>query len=91
RGDYEFEKRRRTAFLEEFDGVLIRTFVFGLIAAISSFVYDYMKIIPCGKWFRILEFFWAFDFCMSLLFATLFATLLGSILQGIKQRFEYDA
>ena len=91
RGDSEFEKRRRTAFLEEFDGVLIRTFVFGLIAAIASFVYDYMKIIPGGKWFRILEFFWAFDFCMSLLFATLFATLLGSILQGIKQRFEYDA
>ncbi len=87
----EFEQRRRVAFLEEFDGVLIRTFVFGLIAAISSFVYDYMKIIPGGKWFRILEFFWAFDFCMSLLFATLFAALLGSILQGIRQRFEYAA
>lgn len=90
-GDSAFEKRRRTAFLEEFDGVLIRTFVFGLIAAVSSFVYDYMKIIPGGKWFRILEFFWAFDFCMSLLFATLFTALLGSILQGIKHRFEYCA
>ncbi len=89
--DSDFEKRRRAAFLEEFDGALIRTFVFGLIAALCSFVYDYMKIIPGGKWFRILEFFWAFDFCMSLLFATLFATLLGNILQGIKQRFEYSA
>ena len=91
RSESAFEARRRTAYLEEFDGSLIRIFVFGLIAAVSSFIYDYMKIIPGGKWFRILEFFWAFDFCVSLLFATLFSALLGSILTGIKQRFEYGA
>lgn len=90
-GDSEFEQRRRGAFLEEFDGVLIRTFVFGFITSLCSFVYDYMKIIPGGKIFRILEFFWAFDFCMNLVFACLLCALLGNILQGIRQRFEYDA
>lgn len=90
RGDSEFEQRRRSAFLEEYDGVLIRTFIFGFITALCSFIYDYMKIIPGGKLFRILEFFWAFDFCMNLVFASLLCALFGSILEGIKQRFEFD-
>jgi hypothetical protein len=88
--DSEFESRRRTAFLEEFDGSLIRTFLFGLLAALFSFIYDYMKVIPAGKWFRFLEFFWAFDFCASLLFAAMFCALLGNILAAINQRFMYD-
>ena len=90
-GDSAFEQRRRAAFLEEFDGALIRTFVFGFITALCSFIYDYMKIIPGGKIFRILEFFWAFDFCMNILFASLLCVLLGNILEGIRQRFEFDA
>ena len=88
--DSDFETRRRTAFLEEFDGALIRTFVLGSIAALFSFVYDYMKVIPAIKWLRFLEFFWAFDFCASLLFAAVFCTLLGNIFAAIKQRFMYD-
>lgn len=88
--DSEFETRRREAFLEEFDGELIRTFILGLIAALFSFVYDYMKIIPANRWLRFLEFFWAFDFCATLLFATMFAVLLGNVLGAIKQRFMYD-
>ncbi len=88
--DSDFETRRRAAFLEEFDGELIRTFIFGLIAALFSFVYDYMKVLPAIKWLRFLEFFWAFDFCASLLFGVLFATLLGNILGAIKQRFMFD-
>ncbi len=85
-----FETRRREAFLEEFDGELIRTFIFGLIAALFSFVYDYMKVLPASKWLRWLEFFWAFDFCASLLFAVIFTTLLANILSAIKQRFMFD-
>ncbi len=85
-----FEMRRREAFLEEFDGELIRTFIFGLLAALFSFVYDYMKVIPAIKWLRFLEFFWAFDFCASLLFAVLFSTLLANIIGAIRQRFMFD-
>ena len=88
--DSAFETRRREAFLEEFDGHLIRTFVFGFIAALFSFIYDYMKVLPASKWLRFLEFFWAFDFCTTLLFAVIFATLLGNVLSAIKQRFMYD-
>lgn len=88
--DSDFESRRREAFLEEFDGELIRTFIFGLVAALFSFVYDYMKVLPAIKWLRFLEFFWAFDFCASLLFGVLFATLLANILGAIKQRFMFD-
>lgn len=85
-----FEMRRREAFLEEFDGELIRTFIFGLVAAIFSFVFDYMKVIPAIKWLRFLEFFWAFDFCVSIFFAVMFSTLLGNIFGAIKQRFMFD-
>jgi hypothetical protein len=88
--DSDFESRRREAFLEEFDGELIRTFIFGLVAALFSFVYDYMKVLPAIKWLRFLEFFWAFDFCASLLFGVLFTTLLANILGAIKQRFMFD-
>ena len=88
--DSAFESRRRIAFLEEFDGALIRTFVLGFVAALLSFVYDYMKVLPANKWLRFLEFFWAFDFCASLLFAAVFCTLLGNIFAAIKQRFMYD-
>ena len=89
-GKSDFETRRREAFLEEFDGELIRTFIFGLSAALFSFIYDYMKVLPANKWLRFLEFFWAFDFCASLLFAVLFSVLLGNILAAIKQRFMFD-
>jgi len=88
--DSAFETRRRSDFLEEFDGELIRIFVFGFLAALFSFVYDYMKVLPAIKWLRFLEFFWAFDFCMSLLFGVMFCVLLGNIFAAIKQRFMFD-
>ncbi len=89
--DLEFEQRRREAFLEEFDGDLIKLFIWGFVSGLFSFVYDYMQIIPAGKWFRFLEFFWAYDFCLSLLFAAIFSTTLSHILSQIRYRFSLSS
>ena len=89
--DLEFEQRRRQAFLEEFDGELIRLFVFAFLSGLFSFIYDYMQIIPGGKWFRFLEFFWAYDFCFCLLLATLFSATLSNIHKQIKYRFSLSS
>lgn len=88
--DLEFEQRRRQAFLDEFDGTLIRTFVFGFISALCSFLYDYIKEIPNHRIFRILELFWALDLAMALAFAVSVSFLLVNIREQIKHRFLYD-
>ncbi|MBE6629254.1 MAG: hypothetical protein E7624_00210 [Ruminococcaceae bacterium] len=89
--DLEFEQRRREAFLEEFDKDLIRLFVIAFFSGLLSFIYDYMQIIPGGKWFRFLEFFWAYDFCLCLVFAALFSATLSNIQKQIRYRFSLDA
>ena len=86
--DLEFEQRRRIAFLEEYDSRLIKIFIWGFFSGLFSFIYDYMQIIPGGKWFRFLEFFWAYDFCLGLIFACLFSALLAEIHKQIKNRFS---
>ena len=89
--DLPFEQRRRAAFLEEFDRELIRTFVFGFIAALCSFLFDYIQEIPDYRIFRLLEFFWGLDFAVNVVFAVMFAILLADIHGEIKHRFLYEA
>ncbi len=89
--DLEFEKRRRDAFIEEFDRDLIRTFIFGFVSALCSFIYDYVKEIPSSGIFRLMEFFWAVDFAMALIFAVMMGVLLSNIHKEIKYRFTYES
>ncbi len=88
--DGEFEKRRRAAFLAEFDSELLRVFLFGFLSAVVSFLYDYIKEIPGKGILRLLEFFWALDFSLALLFGVMLCFLLSNIHTQIKQRFVYD-
>lgn len=89
--DLEFEQRRRQAFVEDFDSKLIRTFLFGFVSALCSFIYDYMQEIPSHRVFRILEFFWALDLVMALVFGVMLAVLLSAIREEIKNRFRYES
>ncbi len=85
--DEAFEIRRREAFLAEFDGELLRVFVFGFLSGLCSFLYDYIKEIPSKGVFRLLEFFWALDFSLALLFAIVLSFTLVNIHAQIRQRF----
>ncbi len=89
--DHAFEKRRRAAFLAEFDGELLKVFVFGFLSGLVSFLYDYIKEIPGKGIFRLLEFFWAVDFSLALVFAVVLGFTLSAIHTEIRQRFLYDA
>ncbi len=85
--DLEFEQRRRSAFLEEFDGELLRVFVFGFLSGLASFLYDYIKEISSKGLFRLMEFFWSIDLALALVFAVLFSFTLANIHRQIRQRF----
>ena len=89
--DLPFEQRRRAAFLEEFDKELVRTFVFGFLAALCSFLFDYIQEIPDYRIFRLLEFFWGLDFAVNVLAAVMFGILLADIHGEIRHRFLYEA
>lgn len=86
----EFEDRCQSTLLSEFDGKLIRTFVFGFISGLVSFLYDYIKELPGKGILRLLDYIWIFDFCLAIAFAVVLATLLSSISNEIKNRFLYD-
>ena len=86
----DFEERCHRGLLAEFDGQLIRCFVFGFISGLLSFLYDYIKELPGRGILHVLEYTWMFDFCAALLFAILFGTLLTGIFKEIKNRFLYD-
>ncbi|MBQ8357174.1 MAG: hypothetical protein IJX39_05130 [Clostridia bacterium] len=86
----EFETRCHRDLLAEFDGQLIRCFVFGFISGLLSFLYDYIKELPGEGFLHVLEFTWIFDFCGAVLFAVLFTSLLSNIYSEIKNRFLYD-
>lgn len=86
----EFDQRARKTYIEEFDGALLRIFVLGFASGLCSFLFDYIKEIPNGKIFRVLEYFWMLDFALGVLFAMLFGNLLLRIFDEIKTRFLYD-
>ena len=88
--DSAFEQRRRRAFLANFDTRMLRVFGVGFISALASFLYDYVKEIPTAGIFHVLEFFWALDLSLAVLFAVFFAVLLGNILTQIKNRFALE-
>ena len=88
--DLAFEQRRRTAYVEEFDRELIRVFIFGFIAALASFLYDYVQEIPNIRIFRLMEYFWGIDLILSVLFAVMLGSLLSAIHREIEGRFEYE-
>ena len=70
---------------------MLRTFVFGFISALCSFIYDYMKEIPSKGVFRLMEFFWSVDFVMATLFAVMMTVLLGNIHKEIRYRFSLES
>lgn len=88
--DLEFERRRRAAYLEEFDRDLLRVFYFGFIAGLCSFLYDYIQEIPNKRIFRILEFFWGIDLCFSVVFAILLTVLLTTVRREISGRYALE-
>ena len=88
--DGEFETRRRTEFLAEFDSDLLRVFLFGFLSAVVSFLYDYIKEIPGKGFLRLLEFFWALDFSLAIVFGVMLCFLLSSIHTQIGQRYVLD-
>ena len=91
RADLEFEQRRRRRFLEEFDGELLRVYVFGFISGLFSFFTDYVQEIPRGRIFRILEFMWGFDLVFGVAFAVMLSLTLSNIYRSIQYRFSFDA
>ncbi len=88
--DLEFEQRRRASFIEEFDGDLLRVFVFGFISGLISFLYDYIQEIPDARIYRLLEFLWGIDLTAGLVFAVLLAATLGNVYREIQHRFCFE-
>ncbi len=86
----EFEERYQTNLRADFDGKLIRLFVFGFISALFSFLYDYIKEMPGKGIYHVLEFTWIFDFCGAVIFTVMFIATLVEILGEIKNRYQYD-
>ncbi len=91
RADLEFEKRRRARFLEEFDGELLRVYIFGFVSGLFSFLTDYVQEIPNHRIFRILEFMWGFDLVFGVVFAVMLSLALSNIYRNIQYRFSFDA
>ena len=86
----EFELDALTGLREELDRGLMRSYVILAISALASFLFDYIKEIPYDGFWRILEFFWFFDFCLALLSATVFAFVLAAIHREIRARYRFD-
>ncbi|MBE6701856.1 MAG: hypothetical protein E7585_00370 [Ruminococcaceae bacterium] len=86
-----FETRHLRRLRAEFDGKLIRCFVFGFVSALFSFLFDYIKTMPGKGIYHLLEFTWVFDFCAAVIFAVLFGSLLLGIYREIQNRFRFDA
>lgn len=91
RADLEFEQRRRARFLEEFDGELLRVYIFGFVSGLLSFLTDYVQEIPSGRLFRILEFMWGFDLVFGAVFVVMLSLALSRIYSSIQYRFSFDA
>jgi hypothetical protein len=88
--ELEFAKRSRAAYLQEFDRDLLRVFSIGFIAALTSFLYDYIQEIPNKRIFRLLEFLWGIDLCLNVAFAVMLAALLATIHREIHGRFALE-
>ncbi len=86
----EFEERCQQNLRAEFDGGLIRLFVFGFISALLSFLYDYIKEMPGRGIYHVLEFAWIFDFCGAVIFAVMLIVFLYRIFDEIKNRYRFD-
>ncbi|MBQ8339325.1 MAG: hypothetical protein IJY16_02650 [Clostridia bacterium] len=88
--DGNFESRSLTRLREEFDGMLIKCFMLGFISALFSFLYDYIKVWPEKRIYRILEFLWMPDFLFAIIFAAYFCYLLSTISIQIEARHYYE-
>ncbi|MBP3395855.1 MAG: hypothetical protein J6L87_01660 [Clostridia bacterium] len=89
-GNGAFESRSLTRLREEFDGMLIKCFMLGFISALFSFLYDYIKVWPEKRIYRILEFLWMPDFLFAIIFAAYFCYLLSTISIQIEARHYYE-
>ena len=92
--DEAFEERHERRIRDEFDGRLIKCYVFGFISAIVSFLFDYVKTWSDAKelryFGRLLEALWIPDFLLGILFAAYFAYLLTQVYAKIGERFQFD-
>ena len=86
----EFEGRKHREMLSYFDGQLIICGVLGFLAALLSFLYDYIQT-PSGEGiYHFLDFLWIFDFGFSVIFAVFLGVLLVRVYCEIKNRYRYD-
>ena len=88
--DGAFESRSLQRLREEFDGVLIKCFGFGFISALFSFLYDYVKVWPEKRIYRMFEFLWMPDFLFAIVFAAYFCYLLSVVSFQIEERHYYE-
>lgn len=86
----EFEDHCLQNLRADFDGGLIRLFVFGFISGLLSFLYDYIKEMPGRGIYHVLEFTWVFDFCSAVIFAVMLIAFLYRSFEEIKNRYRYD-
>ena len=86
----DFEDRYLQGLRTDFDGKLIRLFVFGFLSGLLSFLYDYIKEMPGKGIYHVLEFTWIFDFCAAVLFTVMFIVVLFEIFGEIRNRYRYD-
>ena len=70
--------------------MLIKCFMLGFISALFSFLYDYIKVWPEKRIYRILEFLWMPDFLFAIIFAAYFCYLLSTISIQIEARHYYE-
>ena len=86
----EFEDKKRKELLEAWDKRLLRLVVVGFIAALASFLFDYIQVIPNFKFSVLLEYFWVFDFLLSLAFALSLGNAFLSLQTDLQDRIRYD-
>ncbi len=90
KSDLGFEKRQEALVHEEFDKRFISVYLFGFFSALLSFLFDYIKVWPHKRAFRIMEFFWFADFLFAVIFAIVISVLLAAIFAKIAERHQYE-
>lgn len=86
----EYDMRRLQRMQEEMDWQFIKCFILVFVSGILSFFFDYFKVWPNTRIFRLMEGFWILDFSVALVLGAYVAYTLSLVLQHIKERFMYE-